>query len=82
MIVITEEQLKARLKRNVTALMKSRGVSQRDLAKLTGDSDTQISRVVNGQHVPNCAFLCRIAEALECTLDDLCSKQVKELAAA
>lgn len=76
--MITEDQLKIRLKRNVPALMEMRGLTQRELAKLTGDSDTQVSRVVKGQHVPNVAFLCRIAEAMECSLDDLCSKHVPE----
>lgn len=73
--MITEDELKTHLAETMPALMAARGMSQRELAQATGDSDTQVSRVIKGLHVPNAAFLCRIAEALECSLDLLCPRK-------
>ncbi len=69
--MITDEQAKAWIASNVSRLMKERGLTQVDLAAITGEQQMRIWRLANGLHLPSSAVIKRVAEALETTVDDL-----------
>lgn len=71
MTVITDEQARERIGANVTALLESHDISQAELARMTDESTAQISRLCQGKILPSAAFLCRIAEALDVTMNQL-----------
>lgn len=48
----------------LSAILKSRGVSQTDLAAASGPSPTAINRYVNGNRVPNLETAIRVSSAL------------------
>lgn len=56
---------------NIFVEMKTRGVSQEDLADMTGISQATISRYTNGDSVPDLIALRKIARALGCSVSDL-----------
>lgn len=72
--MITDEQAKKWIAANVTRLMKDRGLTQVDLAAITGEQQMRIWRLANGLHLPSSAVIKRVAEALETTVDDLMSE--------
>jgi transcriptional regulator with XRE-family HTH domain len=72
--VITDEQAKAWIAANVTRLMKDRGLTQVDIANITGEQQMRIWRLANGLHLPSSAVIKRVAEALETTVDELMSE--------
>ena len=47
---------------------KARGLSQRELAELTGTTQSAIARLESGGRPPRIDTLLRIADALDCTL--------------
>ena len=69
--VISKEEAKARISANVDRLCQERGLSWYRLSQLVGVSDQQIANICNGRHEPTASLLNRIAEALECSMDDL-----------
>lgn len=69
--MITDEQLKRNLQRNIRRLLDQTEMSQSDLARATGESRSRISLVINSCRVPSAASLARIAEALDTTVDEL-----------
>ncbi|MBA2462099.1 MAG: helix-turn-helix transcriptional regulator [Actinobacteria bacterium] len=46
-----------------------RGLSQRDLAELTGTTQSAVSRLEGGGRVPRLDTLLRVANALDCALE-------------
>ncbi len=66
----TEAERK-RLGDNIRRIMKSRGMTQRQLAKATGATEAKMSNYVNGKRDMGIRSLMRICEALECGVDDL-----------
>ena len=46
-----------------------RGLSQRELAELTGTTQSAVSRLEGGGRVPRLDTLLRVANALDCTLE-------------
>lgn len=72
--VITDEQAKAWIAANVTRLMKERGLTQVDIAAITGEQQMRIWRLANGLNLPSSAVIKRVAEALETTVDELMSE--------
>lgn len=56
---------------NIFVEMRTRGVSQEDLADMTGISQATISRYTNGDSVPDLIALRKIARALGCSVSDL-----------
>lgn len=56
---------------NIFVEMKTRGVSQEDLADMTGISQATISRYTNGDSVPDLIALRKIARELGCSVADL-----------
>lgn len=51
-----------------------RGLRQRELAEMVGVTRLTIARYESGARKPDVYTLKRIAEALECTVDDLIGK--------
>lgn len=52
-------------------LRKAKGFSQERLAKITGISRVSIARYETGVAVPNMKNARKLAEALECSIDDI-----------
>ena len=50
-----------------------RSVSQRELAELTGTTQSAVSRLEGGGRVPRLDTLLRVAHALDCTLELECA---------
>jgi transcriptional regulator with XRE-family HTH domain len=58
----------ARIAKQVTEQRKARGLSQKELAELTGTTQSAIARLESGGRPPRIDTLLRIAEALDCEL--------------
>ena len=69
--VITDEQAKTNISRNVRYALDVRGWKAVDLARATDESEMRISLLVRGKKLPTAAFLARVAEALDTTADAL-----------
>lgn len=54
-------------------LRKKRGMTQHELATLTGVQQNTISQWESGKRNPSIPRLIRLAKIFDCTLDDLCS---------
>ena len=62
-------QLAGRLAADVTRLRLARQLSQAELARLCGTTQSAIARLERGSRPPRLDTLARIAEALDCSLD-------------
>lgn len=69
--MLTDEQVKVNVAANLRRLLADRGLSQRQLAVLTGDNEMTISNACRGVHVPGAGIITRIAEALDVSTDRL-----------
>jgi transcriptional regulator with XRE-family HTH domain len=58
----------ARIAEQVTEQRRARGLSQKELAELTGTTPSAIARLESGGRPPRIDTLLRIAEALDCEL--------------
>ncbi len=58
----------ARIAKQVVEQRKARGLSQKELAELTGTTQSAIARLESGGRPPRIDTLLRIAEALDCEL--------------
>jgi transcriptional regulator with XRE-family HTH domain len=58
----------ARIAKQVVEQRKARGLSQQELAELTGTTQSAIARLESGGRPPRIDTLLRIAEALDCEL--------------
>jgi transcriptional regulator with XRE-family HTH domain len=58
----------ARIAEQVIEQRKERGLSQKELAELTGTTQSAIARLESGGRPPRIDTLLRIAEALDCEL--------------
>lgn len=67
----TDQDIRARIATNVARLLEVRGMSRRDLAKVTGDPHATIARVACGKHTAYTGVVVRVAEALGVTVDRL-----------
>lgn len=56
---------------NLDYWLTSTGMSQHDLAKVTGLDQSAISRYANAQRMPTIRAIVNIANALGCSMDDL-----------
>lgn len=55
----------------VKEMRKKRGLTQKQLAELLGVKQSNISRWESGVYLPNAATLKKMADALNCRIDDL-----------
>jgi transcriptional regulator with XRE-family HTH domain len=62
-------ELPFEIARQVIELRQSRGLSQKDLARLVSTKQPGISRLENALSTPSVSFLRRIAEALDARLE-------------
>ncbi len=58
---------------NIRRLLQDRNLSQTELARLTGESDMNISRVTRGESVVGIGIATRIAEVFDVSIDRLVS---------
>lgn len=77
MILLTEEQLKKNIAKNITFLRKSKGMTQAELAESLNYSDKSVSKWERGDGIPDVLVLHKIAELFGVKLDDLTSDEVK-----
>ena len=61
--------------KKLAALRKARGLSQKELAKMVGVSQTTIASWEIGTREPNIAKLIQMAEIFGCTVDELIKKE-------
>lgn len=67
-----DQKWKLRFARNLYRKMCMAGYTQEELAQETGISTATMSRYMNGTAMPTVRKLMKIADALNCTLNDLC----------
>jgi transcriptional regulator with XRE-family HTH domain len=63
---------------NIKYLREIRGFTQHKLAELLGINQSTVAMWETGESMPRAALLPKIAEILNCTIDDL-FKEVKEV---
>ena len=56
---------------NIAKIRYEKGISQRELADKIGITDSAICQYENGKRSPNIQTLKKIAQVLNCTVDDL-----------
>lgn len=69
--MISDETATANVAANVRRLLDQRGWTQSDLAKKTGESENNISRISRGLNVVRIGVLARVAEAFDVSTDRL-----------
>ncbi len=78
--MITDEQLKRNLSRNLKKTLDIQGLTPYRLAKMVDEPQTSVYRIVRGENVPNAVLLARMAEALDVTVDSLLQSARKRAA--
>ena len=63
---------------NLKEIRLARGMTQEELAKKTGVSQSQIARYENGDCEPTLDTLRKLSKELNCTLDELIGNEVKD----
>lgn len=56
---------------NIASIRCRQGISQVDLAKAIGVTGSAVSQYESGKRKPNIEILKKIAQVLDCTIDDL-----------
>ena len=67
----SDNEVVRRIAWNLTAILEERDISRRDLAKMTGDSVANVSRVAKGSNAASIGTVARIAESLRIKVDKL-----------
>ncbi len=70
------ETIQADLARNIIARRKALNMSQEKLALQAGVDRTYVSQLERGIANPSISILCRIAEILQCRMQDLVSDKL------
>lgn len=78
--MITDEQAISNLSSNLRRLLADRGMSQAELARITGDGEMNVSRYVRGSVMPGAGALARLADALGVPTDRLLSGNISQKA--
>lgn len=68
---LTEQELKTEFGRRLQRLLYSRGMTQEDLANVTGISQAMISQYITGRVNPSFAKVDKICRVLGCSMDKL-----------
>jgi len=71
--VVTEHDARQNISENLRRILRDRGIKQTELAKMSGEPDMAISRLLRGQHTPTVTLLAHVAEALDVSMDRLVS---------
>lgn len=69
--MLTDNEVRDNIAANVRRILHDRGWSQSELARRAGENPMIISRICRGNHVPHAGIVCRVAEALDVTVDRL-----------
>lgn len=70
------------LRRNIKALLRARGMSQKDLAERCGIATSNLSRLLNGGEKVTLERAERIAVAFEISLSELLQENLEKMVAA
>lgn len=76
--MLTDEQRKAIVSANLKRLVADRGISQRQLAELTGYGVMTINDAINGKKMPGGGLIANLAEALKTTTDEILGTSKKK----
>ena len=68
---VTDEQAQSAFAGNMNELMSKLGITQADLARLSGESEARISFYRNEKRAPSIGVATRIAESLGSTIDSM-----------
>ena len=79
--VIDDKTAKENLAANVRRLLEARNLTQMELAEITGEQQSLISRIANGRNMPGGTVLARIAEALDISIDRLLAPSPEKISA-
>ena len=60
-----------RLAKRMLKLMSEQGISQAELARRSGQTPMQVSRVVTAQQMPSALSLFKMARVLDCVISEL-----------
>lgn len=60
-----------RLAKRMLKLMSEQGISQAELARRSGQTPMQVSRVVTAQQMPSALSLFEMAKVLDCEISEL-----------
>lgn len=71
--MLTDDDAKKNIADNLQRLIRERGLKQSEIAEAVGESRMRVSLAVRGKKLPSAAFLARIAEALNSSVDVLLS---------
>lgn len=63
---------------NLQRMIRIKGTTQALLAKKLGTTNAMLSRYVNGLSAPSVYKVCRIAQLLDCSVDDLVKPHYEE----
>ena len=77
--LLTEEQLKSNIAKNITELRKASELTQAQLAEKLNYSDKSVSKWERGDGVPDVVVLQKIADLFGVTLNDLVSENKPKL---
>lgn len=69
--VLTDSEIRANIAGNLRRILASRGLSQAQLAELSGESEMNISRVIRGETMAGTCIIAHIAEGLDVSIDRL-----------
>ena len=75
----TQEEIRANIAANLRRILAARGLTQADLAKLSHESEMNISRVIRGTNTVGTDITAHIAEALDVSIDRLVSSPSAEI---
>jgi transcriptional regulator with XRE-family HTH domain len=78
MKVVTEQDARQNISANLRRILHDRGIKQTDLARMSGEPDMAISRLLRGQNTPTATLLAHVAEALDVSMDRLMSPPPKK----
>lgn len=65
---MTNEQI---VSKRISELLKSKGMTQRELAEAIGATEVTVSRYLTGKRMPHAINLMKIAKALDVSIDYL-----------
>ena len=77
--VIQDNQARQHIAANLRRILSERQLTQSQLAGMTGDTEMTISRICRGICTPGIGVICRIAEALDVSVDRLAGQPPKKI---
>lgn len=77
--MLTDNEVSSHIAANIRRLLKARTMSQSELARQTGETQATISRLANGNQLPNVAILSRIADVFDVTIDRMIAEPEKNI---